>query len=428
VVPRHLGRLEVYKYDGLYRLTSLKYRDGTTDSYSYDAVGNRLSKNSTSYAYDDADQLTSVGGVSYSYDGNGNLTTRGSDSFSWDHDNRLTSATVSSVTTTFAYNGNGLRHSLTTGGNTKVFTWDVVAGVPQVLDDQNFKYAYGLRRISQSSSGSQFYSYDGLGSASVLTDAGASVTNSYEYDVFGAIRANTGSQANAAGFTGELADPSTGLYFLRSRYYDPGIGRFLGKDGFPGFKTAPSSLNGYAYVENNPVVFVDPYGLFKIKIKGTTLFDSKKVGRAVSDAADRLADAAVPALTQCLIWGAQGAVVGGVSGAAAGCMTGGGIVLVEALIGDSPITDCLGWGANNLVGALTKTATTRAAAALVGCGTGLLGDLLPDDPLLQCLNWGAGSFVSAKVVGARAVKATVSGCIAGGTASTSAGRAEAPAK
>ena len=86
--------------------------------------------------------------VSYGWDDNGNLTDRGSDSFSWDAGDRLTSATVSSTTTTFAYNGDGLRNSLTTGGNTTTFTWDVNRSIAQVLDDGSLKYVYGIGRIA----------------------------------------------------------------------------------------------------------------------------------------------------------------------------------------------------------------------------------------------------------------------------------------
>ncbi len=93
-----------YAYDALYRLTSVTYPGPSTDTYTYDANGNRLTKNSTNLTYDAADRLTALGAVSYGYDSNGNLTSRGSDTFSWDAADRLTSATVSSVTTTFAYN------------------------------------------------------------------------------------------------------------------------------------------------------------------------------------------------------------------------------------------------------------------------------------------------------------------------------------
>ncbi len=75
-------------------------------------------------------------------DNNGNLTARGSDSFSWDYEDRMTSATVGGTTTTFAYRGDGLRHSRTTGGNTTTFTWDINGGLPVVLDDGN-QYVYG---------------------------------------------------------------------------------------------------------------------------------------------------------------------------------------------------------------------------------------------------------------------------------------------
>jgi uncharacterized protein RhaS with RHS repeats len=61
------------------------------DDYTYDPVGNRLTKNATTYTYDDADQMTSAGGVSYGYDANGNQTSRGTDTFTYDDENRLTS-------------------------------------------------------------------------------------------------------------------------------------------------------------------------------------------------------------------------------------------------------------------------------------------------------------------------------------------------
>jgi YD repeat-containing protein len=68
----------------------------------------------TNYSYDAVDRLTSVtppgqSAISYGWDDNGNLTSRGSDDFAWDAEDRLTSTTVSSATTTFAYNGDGPR-------------------------------------------------------------------------------------------------------------------------------------------------------------------------------------------------------------------------------------------------------------------------------------------------------------------------------
>ena len=137
--------------------------------------------------------------MSYGYDDNGNLTSRGSDSFAWDAADRLTSATVSSATTTFAYNGDGLRSSR----NSTTFTWDVNLPIPQVIDDGTLKYVYGLGRIAQVGAGGTFYYLaDGLGSTMALVNSAGAVVNSYEYDVFGAVRDSTGSEPNEFKFTG----------------------------------------------------------------------------------------------------------------------------------------------------------------------------------------------------------------------------------
>jgi len=85
--------------------------------------------------------------------------------------------------------------------------------------------------------------------------------NTYNYDVFGAIRSSTGTQANAFKFTGEQVDGSTGLQYLRARYYDMATGRFVSKDPLAGTSTFPLSQNRYNYVINSPLNLVDPSGL-----------------------------------------------------------------------------------------------------------------------------------------------------------------------
>jgi RHS repeat-associated protein len=112
--------------------------------------------------------------------------------------------------------------------------------------------------VATDSGGVQTYHlYDGLGSTVNLTDAGGSTTATYSYDVFGAIRSQSGGGSNQWLFTGEQRDSDSGLYYLRARYYDPAIGRFLGLD--------PLGIgNGYSYVSNNPVNYVDPYGLIDL--------------------------------------------------------------------------------------------------------------------------------------------------------------------
>jgi RHS repeat-associated protein len=289
-----------YAYDDLYRLTSVTYPGPDDVDYTYDAVGNRLtlvdSNGTTDYDYDGADRLTSVdppsaSPVTYTWDDNGNLTARGSDSFAWDAEDRMTSATVSSLTTTFAYNGDGLRDSLTVNSNTTTFTWDVNTSIPQVLDDEDFRYVYGLGRIAQVGADTHYYLTDGLGSTMALTDDTGAVVNTYAYDVFGAERASTGSQANAFTFAGEQVDASTGLQYLRARFYDTETGRFSGRDSFSGMALDPVSLNRYIYVVNSPTLLTDPLGLCGISFSVDNAKDcAKGAVKEVKHVANRAAN------------------------------------------------------------------------------------------------------------------------------------------
>jgi RHS repeat-associated protein len=73
------------------------------------------------------------------------------------------------------------------------------------------------------------------------------------------VRAHTGAEAGWT-YTGEQNDPN-GLVYLRARYYDPAVGRFLSSDPWMGMVRYPQSLNRYVYVLNNPCNLVDPWGL-----------------------------------------------------------------------------------------------------------------------------------------------------------------------
>jgi len=273
-----------YAYDNLHRLTSVTYPGPTTDTYTYDANGNRTAKNSTAYVYDNADQLTTLGGSTYGgYDNNGNLTSRASDAFAWDHENRMTSATVSSATTTYAYSGTGLRRSRTANSVTTTYTWDVVGGLPVILQDGTYTYVYGLGMIYWvDGSGNVTYRLtDGLGSTVALANSSGVVTDSYTYDVFGAVKTHSGSNATEFTFTGEQNDPN-GLEYLRARYYDSATGRFLGRDPLP---CGPK----YTYGGNNPANMMDPTGLYMIcaddSVFGYICFDSTEIGLGSCDPA-----------------------------------------------------------------------------------------------------------------------------------------------
>jgi RHS repeat-associated protein len=163
-----------------------------------------------------------------------------------------------------ASRGDGLRHSTAAAGVTTTYTWDVAAGLPMVLQDGTYSYVYGLggALVSQTdAAGAQrYYLADGLGSTAALTDGSGAVTATFAYDVFGAVRASTGTATTGFGFTGQQADAGTGLMYLRARYYDPSTGRFLTKDPLRGAATAPLTQQRYAYAGNSPTRFADPSG------------------------------------------------------------------------------------------------------------------------------------------------------------------------
>jgi RHS repeat-associated protein len=319
-----------------------------------------------------------------------------------------------------AYGGGSLRESRTIGQDSVTFTWDVNLRIPQVMDDGSLGYVYGLGRISQVASDDTTYYYlsDGPGSVMALTDADGDVVNTYDYDVFGAVRASSGSQPNEFRFTGEQWDDSTGLEYLRARYHDAGVGRFMTKDPFAGLTMVPQSLNRYAYVLNNPLLYRDPYGYFGL---GDIVDKAKDVAGAVGEGIDAASQAvkeyALPVMEQCAIWGVGGAVAGGLGGAAAGCAAGGSLVIVDAIVGPSPVTGCLDWGAAGYIGS-----GLNPAVGVIGCVTGAASYYAGDSPSAQCAVWLAGGFASAKFGDpTKTVQAGVAGCLSG-AASLSASR------
>lgn len=102
---------------------------------------------------------------------------------------------IGGATSSSVYNGDGLRTSHTVSGNTTSYNWDVASGLPVVVQDGTNTYVYGLDLISAADgSGAQtYFLYDGLGSTTDLTDGSGNTVAGYSYDVFGAIRSQTGS-------------------------------------------------------------------------------------------------------------------------------------------------------------------------------------------------------------------------------------------
>ena len=282
------GRVVNYTYDAAQRLLSESDNVSgafVTTTYSYDDVGNRLVKNAngvvTAYAYDASDRMVSEGGLSYTYDANGNLLSRSDGvTYTYDAENRLASHTAAGVTTAYAYDSFGNRVRSTTNGATTNYLVDPEdsSGLPQVVAERNGAgvltrgYVYGNDLIRQSQGGAaSYYHADALGSTRALTNAAGSVTDTYDYTAFGQLARSSGSTANNYMFAGEQLDPASGLYYLRARYMDPRVGRFISTDPFAGVLTNPATLHDYLYAVNNPVNLTDPSGQFIGGIAGISV-------------------------------------------------------------------------------------------------------------------------------------------------------------
>ncbi|MFH1440614.1 MAG: RHS repeat-associated core domain-containing protein, partial [Candidatus Omnitrophota bacterium] len=105
-----------------------------------------------------------------------------------------------------------------------------------------------------------FYVYDSpKGSVTSIINNTEDTINNYEYSAFGQKKIQC-KVINNYRYRGEQFDSEIDLIFLRQRYYDPLIGRFITKDPLPGIFRNPQTKNPYPYCNNNPINFIDPTG------------------------------------------------------------------------------------------------------------------------------------------------------------------------
>jgi len=269
------GVKTAFAYDPLNELVSTQLGPVKT-TWTYDQVGNRVTQvgptGATAYAYDADDRLLSAGTASFTYDANGNRLTKtvgsNAQSFAYDAANRLVSVSGPGVNSTFGYDGDGNRVTQATMAGTYAYVNDINTPLPAVLSEQgpdgSLTYAYGMGLIEEYSAAfNYFYHFDGLGSVVALTDAHGLPAAAYAYDSWGnTLLAPPGAlgERNKFRFTGEAIDPGTGLYYLRARYYDPSVGKFLVQDQSMGINSFPLTSNRYAYALNNPLNYSDPSG------------------------------------------------------------------------------------------------------------------------------------------------------------------------
>ena len=299
-----------YVYDGLGRLSTVSEPGGINTSYQYDDYSNRKTMTitggenagTTNYGYDKNNRLLTeektVNNVDevtqYSYDNNGNqifkakevskpITLEESDSFSmfitgengnstiegltifeYDGFNQLIKSTIDNQITSYTYNGDGLRQSKIMNGEIYTHIWDGQDIVLELDGTANVraKYLRGINLITYEDGIGikKYYMFNGHGDVTSLTDGSGNVIKSYDYDAFGNEKNPDVNDTNVFRYCGEYFDKETGTIYLRARYYDPEMGRFINEDSYEGQVTDPLSLNLYTYCGNDPINNVDPSG------------------------------------------------------------------------------------------------------------------------------------------------------------------------
>jgi RHS repeat-associated protein len=268
-----------YGYDVAGQLVSAS-SGGTTQTWAYDAGGNIVSSRTTpvgGYSYDAAERLIQDAQNTYTYDHEGDMLTRtgraagAMTSYDWNARHQLLAIHLPDGSTEhFGYDPLGRRVTVTdaTGVRAFVYDGDAVDLEYDGAGNRVASYTNGLGKddVLEMARGGHRYFYlkDGLNSTVALTDETGTVAATYAYDAFGAPSASTGAVANPFTYTGREYDAHAGLLYLRSRYYDPHLARFLSEDPV-------LHPNPYPYVDNDPTNRRDPSGAQSLEEEEETL-------------------------------------------------------------------------------------------------------------------------------------------------------------
>ena len=262
-----------YGYDKLGRLTFEKNIDKNEEiCYTYDDKGNIETKGINGsvkeYKYEEGtDRLIGYGEEKFEYDEIGNPLKYCELTLTWEKGRRLKSASNGSESVTYTYDAFGLRRSKTAGGTETSYVYEKGKLLREIRGSEKIDYLYGEDGIIGIKIGSEKYLYrkNVFGDVTEIYNEAGTLVGKYNYNAFGECEIETDeggiAEKNPIRYRGYYYDEETGFYYLKTRYYDPEIGRFitiddtsyLDADGING-------LNLYAYCGNNPVMNVDPEG------------------------------------------------------------------------------------------------------------------------------------------------------------------------
>lgn len=385
LTARHDSRLggAHYTYDAEGQLLGVDGPSGGGEQFAYDAAGNRTLGPAGSASFNALNQMVSQGHEQFSYDSRGNLVERqggaGAWRYIWDGFDRLIRAEDDrGRVIRFVYDPLGRRISKEVQADGAVRTTRYIWAGEQLIRevetlsgdtvlrqdaaDQLRDFAYWPESFApvflRDGGRICHYHVDPLGAPVRLTDAHGGIVWEADRSGYGAATSRVEHVRQPLRLPGQYHDVETGLHYNRLRYYDPTLGRYLGRDPIG----AAGGRNLYAYAGNDPVNRADPLGLWWKAVV------SAVAAVAVAVAVVALAPVAAPVLAVALV-----------AGAAAGAV---GFGLHEALTQEEFCLSCILMAAAKgaVVGAITAVpfaflpaAAGYGAYAAVGAGTGFLG-------------------------------------------------------
>ncbi|MCG7910284.1 MAG: hypothetical protein JAY82_10970 [Candidatus Thiodiazotropha taylori] len=305
------SRNQSFDYDELDRLTSALGAYGDL-GYSYDAIGNRLSKTedgvSETYSYIlDTHRLEEILGSttdSRQYDAAGNTISSLLGSYTYDDQNRMVGFSKTGTAASYGYNGKGERVRKTVNGTLTRFRFGpngALLGEYDQMGQAMREYVYLEGQPVAQLQGPvpvqvSYLHTDHLGAVVKATDGAGSVVWDSDRKPFGDRTVTVAQVEMPLGFPGQYYDQETGNYYNYFRDYDPSTGRYLQIDpisvgehvqrwlnrritaqylvrsgnqltalggmlGQASIGTMTPELNAYGYTLQNPLRYVDPFGL-----------------------------------------------------------------------------------------------------------------------------------------------------------------------
>ncbi|WP_270608181.1 RHS repeat-associated core domain-containing protein, partial [Bacillus mobilis] len=170
--------------------------------------------------------------------------------YKYDDDNRRIEKSINGQVTRYFYDGDSINPLYETDGSGNVLR----------------QYVYstsGMRLAMKAKGQTLYYHYNPRGDVVAMTNQDKEVVATYEYDSWGNVLKSDAkgiAADNPFGYAGYMYDKEIGMYYLIARYYNPDHGVFLSIDPEPGDADDPVTQNGYTYVDNNPVMLIDPDG------------------------------------------------------------------------------------------------------------------------------------------------------------------------